>query len=206
MTAAQIIAQNLAALPHPDGTPRQLPGFATQLLPEPMAQQVTQTARELGEAIIHLLDINGYKVGTAAEFSQPAADQPPQIANVHCVYCEARVMQLNITNPARVPTAQHYIAPEVPERMTDFHPDMLPPRPQLIPDGLAHLVADNTGADWQTKVPPQAVGMFIAAVVRWLSEPRMGTKVTVDTKPTGWTIQVDLPTPDIRDDIVLPDA
>jgi len=89
--------------------------------------------------------------------------------------------------------------------MTAFDPSMLPPRPQLIPDGLQHLVADNTGSDWQTRVPPQAVGFFIAAVVRWLSEPRMGTKVTVDTEPTGWTIKVELPQPELREDITLPE-
>lgn len=90
--------------------------------------------------------------------------------------------------------------------MTAFDPSMLPPRPQLIPPELLHLVADNTNSDWQTRVPPQAVGMFIAAVVRWLSQPRMGTKVTVDTRIDGWTIQVDLPKPELREDIVIPDA
>lgn len=88
--------------------------------------------------------------------------------------------------------------------MTAFDPSMLPPRPQIIPEDLRHLVADNTKSDWQGRVPPQAVGMFIAAVVRWLSEPRMGCKVTVDTEPTGWTIKVGLPTPEIRDDVVIP--
>lgn len=88
--------------------------------------------------------------------------------------------------------------------MTAFDPSMLPPRPQIIPEGLEHLVADNTQAQWQTRVPPQAVGMFIAAVVRWLSEPRMGTKVICDTRPDGWTITVDLPKPELRDDIILP--
>lgn len=87
--------------------------------------------------------------------------------------------------------------------MTAFDPSILPPRPQLIPAGLEHLVADNT-QQWQTRVPPQAVGMFIAAVVRWLSEPRMGVHVTCDTDPNGWTIRVDLPKPEIREDITLP--
>lgn len=88
--------------------------------------------------------------------------------------------------------------------MTAFDPSMLPPKPQLIPEELRHLVADNTGGEWQNKVPPQVVGMFVALVVRWLSEPRMGTKVTVDTEPDGWTIKVQLPQPELRDDVILP--
>lgn len=113
MNPAQLIATNLAALPHPDGTPRQLPGFATQLLPEQMAQQVNQTALELGEAIVNLLETSGYTItyGTPT----PPADTPAQIANVHCVYCDARVLQLNITNPARVMTTQHFTTTKCPQ-------------------------------------------------------------------------------------------
>lgn len=88
--------------------------------------------------------------------------------------------------------------------MTEFDPGMLPPRPQLIPDALQHLVADNTAADWNNRVPPQVVGMVVAAVVRWLSDPRLGTKTTVDTEPTGWTIKVQLPQPQIGEDVTLP--
>lgn len=112
MTPAQLIAKNLAALPHPDGTPRQLPGFATQLLPEQMAQQVTQTANDLGEAIVHLLETSGY---TITKGHTPAPTEPAQVANVHCVYCDARVLQLNITNPSRVMTTQHYITQKCPQ-------------------------------------------------------------------------------------------
>lgn len=112
MTPAQLIATNLAALPHPDGTHRQLPGFATQLLPEAMAQQVTDTANGIGEAIIHLLETSGYQIVTAQPVAQPA--EPAQVANVHCSYCDARVLQLNITNPARVMTTQHFTTQKCP--------------------------------------------------------------------------------------------
>lgn len=91
--------------------------------------------------------------------------------------------------------------------MTDFDPTMLPPQPdiaEMIPPELQRLTVDNTSADWATRVPPQAVGMFIAAVTRWLSDPRFGTKVTVDTEPDGWTIHVELPKPVLRDDVTLP--
>ena len=86
--------------------------------------------------------------------------------------------------------------------MSDFDPAMLPPAPQIIPDEMARLSVDNTNG-WATRVPPQAVGMFIAAVTQWLSNPRFGTKVEVDTRSDGWTITVSLPQPNLRDDVIL---
>lgn len=86
-----------------------------------------------------------------------------------------------------------------------FDPTVLPPQPQIIPDEL-RLTADNTNADWQTRVPPQAVGMFIAAVTQWLSNPRFGVKVEVDADSAGWTIRVGLPQPDLRNDVIIGDA
>ena len=83
---------------------------------------------------------------------------------------------------------------------------MLPPRPQLIPDELRRFTADNTIGDWSTRVPPAAVGMFVAAVVQWLSDPRFGVRVHVDARDTGWTLQIDLPQPETREDVILPDA
>ena len=111
---AQIIADNLAALPHPDGTPRQLPGFATQLMPEQMAQQIKQAATELGEAIVNLLETTGYQVITRAPAEQPATPTAPEVASVYCAHCEARVLQLNITNPARVMATHHFAVQKCP--------------------------------------------------------------------------------------------
>ena len=114
MTPAALIAANLAALPHPDGNPRQLAGFATQLLPEAMAQQVTQTATEIGEAIINLLELSGYTVTNTPPPAPTAAETA--IANVHCTHCDARVLQLNITNPNRVMTGMHFTPADCPNR------------------------------------------------------------------------------------------
>lgn len=83
-----------------------------------------------------------------------------------------------------------------------FDPNLLPPQPQIIPDELKVSV-DNTTSDWQTRVPPQAVGMFIAAVTQWLSHPRFGVKVDVDAQADGWTIKVGLPQPETRNDITV---
>lgn len=99
-TPAEIIAKNLAALPHPDGTPRQLPGFSTQLLPEALQQQMGKTAVEIGEAIINLLTLNGYLVVTEQELGQPSAPvTPPTRANVHCTMCDQKLFSFNLTNP-----------------------------------------------------------------------------------------------------------
>lgn len=86
--------------------------------------------------------------------------------------------------------------------MSQFNPELLPPAPQLLPDDLRHFTADNT-QEWRAKVSPAAVGMFIAAVVQWLSAPRFGTKVDCITEPDGWTIKVSLPKPEVRDDIAF---
>lgn len=85
--------------------------------------------------------------------------------------------------------------------MTAFDPSLLPEPPDLIPADLRQLSVDNTG--WTTRVPPQAVGMFIAAVAQWLSAPRMGTKVNVETLDDGWNITVRLPQPETREDLTL---
>lgn len=100
-TPAEIIATNLASLPHPDGTPRQLPGFSTQLLPEALQQQMSSTAREIGEAIINLLTMNGYQVVTEQQLAQaaPADTEAPTRANVHCTMCDKKLFSVNLTNP-----------------------------------------------------------------------------------------------------------
>lgn len=93
----------------------------------------------------------------------------------------------------------------MPEPVTAFNPAQLPLQPDIIPDELRQLSADNTMSDWSTRVPPAGVGYFIAAVVRWLSHPRFGVKITVDTESTGWTIRIDLPVRETREDITLGD-
>ena len=105
MTPAQLIASNLAALPHPDGAPRQLAGFNTGLLPDPLREQVTRTATDIGEAIVHLLDISGYRIVSAGD--EPAAPASVAIADVghlHCRACDTRLLSLNLTNPSHIVT------------------------------------------------------------------------------------------------------
>jgi hypothetical protein len=76
--------------------------------------------------------------------------------------------------------------------MTQFDPSMLPGHPDVIPQEL-RASADLSA--WSARVPPQAVGMFVAAVAQWLSDPRFGVSVNVESDPQGWTLRVGLPTP-----------
>jgi hypothetical protein len=76
--------------------------------------------------------------------------------------------------------------------MTQFDPTMLPGRPDIIPEELR---ASADLAAWSTRVPPQAVGMFVAAVAQWLSDPRFGVTVAVESDPLGWTLRIELPPP-----------
>lgn len=89
--------------------------------------------------------------------------------------------------------------------MPEFDPAMLPPRPQIIPDELRSFTADSRLGDWSTRVPPEGVGIMVAAVVQWLSHPRFGVRVHVETRDDGWTLDIRLPRPEIREDVLLPD-
>lgn len=114
MTPAQLIAANLAALPHPDGIPRQLPAFNTQLLPEALQQQVSKTADDIGQAIVHLLESHGYTITTQP--AQPEPTRTPTVATVVCSHCDTKVLQLNILNPDRVASLHHFTRIECPNR------------------------------------------------------------------------------------------
>jgi hypothetical protein len=100
MNPAELIAANLAALPHPDGTPRQLAGYATQLLPEAMQAEIKRASTGIGEAIVHLLELNGYTIVQESELRQPTqTSEAPEVAHVHCNMCDTRLFSLNIVNP-----------------------------------------------------------------------------------------------------------
>lgn len=104
MTPAELIAHNLAALPHPDGSTRNLPGFNHRLLPEPIQNQVSKTAQDIGDCIVHLLETNGYYLTT----EKPNQPTQANIATLVCNHCDEQVMQFNITHPDRVATSHHY--------------------------------------------------------------------------------------------------
>lgn len=101
---AQLIADNLSSLPHPDGTCRQMPGFNTQLLPQVFQEQIKKTSLELGECIIHLLTTSGYRVVTEAEYQTPRDETPPQTGNLHCSQCDTRLLSISLVNPDKILT------------------------------------------------------------------------------------------------------
>lgn len=102
---AQLIASNLGALPHPDGAPRQLAGFASTLLPEPLREQVDRTAREIGDSVVYLLETNGYRIVSVTEESAAPPDPgPAPIGHLHCRECDARLLSLNLTTPGHIVT------------------------------------------------------------------------------------------------------
>jgi hypothetical protein len=88
----------------------------------------------------------------------------------------------------------------MPEQIV-FTPDMLPPRPQIIPPELRHLTVDNTTAYTQ-KLAPDAIGRFMGFVMHFLSKAEVGVKVDLETREDGWTLNVTLPQP--REDVVIP--
>lgn len=101
VTAVEVIAANLAALPHPDGSPRQLPGFSARLMPEAMRPHVEQAGREIAEAIVNLLILNGFTLDPA-----PPADPDPQDAlHVLCTGCGARIMSVSLAESPRARTS-----------------------------------------------------------------------------------------------------
>lgn len=101
-TPAQLIADNLAALPHPDGTPRQLAGYSTNLLPEALREQITNAAKEIGESVVYLLETSGYRIVAADDMPTEDTTDPdaPPVANLHCIICDARLMSVALTNPS----------------------------------------------------------------------------------------------------------
>lgn len=104
MTPAQLIAANLAALPHPDGTPRQLAGYSKTLLPEPLQAQVEQSANEVAEAIVHLLETSGYDIVPAGSQQPTTTTAEPPVAHLHCTFCDTRLLSLNLTDAAHART------------------------------------------------------------------------------------------------------
>lgn len=95
MTPAELIASRLSALPHPDGGVRGLPGFQTRLLPAAMQEQVGDTARQIGEGIVHLLTSSGYRIVSDDELpAAPAADAP--VVALCCRICNTVLLELSV--------------------------------------------------------------------------------------------------------------
>lgn len=96
MDPAHLIASNLAALPHPDGGVRGLPGFQSRLLPEPMQEQVGRTALEIGQGIVHLLTSHGMRIVGADDTPTPTDDIEPKVALLTCRACGTVLLEMSL--------------------------------------------------------------------------------------------------------------
>jgi hypothetical protein len=104
--ASTLIAENLPALPHPDGQPRKLAGYSTTAKPEGLVKQITRGAQEIGDSIVNLIEQNG---GTITFGDEPPVAEPapgpaptPRIAEIHCALCNTRLLRLNIANAPHI--------------------------------------------------------------------------------------------------------
>ena len=101
VSAVDVIAANLAALPHPDGSPRQLPGFSARLMPEAMRPHVEKAGREIAESLVHLLELNGFDVDKTPLAEPESAD----VLHIHCTLCSARIMSVSLADAPRASTS-----------------------------------------------------------------------------------------------------
>lgn len=98
MTPAQLIAANLAALPHPDGGVRGLPGFQARLLPEPMQAEIGRTAQDIGDGIVHLLTTNGYRITAGEELTAAPDPADVRVVALTCRLCGTVLLELSVAD------------------------------------------------------------------------------------------------------------
>jgi len=103
MTAADVLAANLGHLQHPNGTIVAIPGFDRHASSHPeLAEAHGALAKLIGEAMIHTLETNGWRIT-----DQPATEEPetpePWIT-LRCNQCRTKLARINTTNPDHVVT------------------------------------------------------------------------------------------------------
>lgn len=112
-TIAKLIAENIHALPTPNGEPIRLAQFDTNTMPPAMRDQLAEehnkTTNNIGQAVVHLIETHGNsEIITKTELNQlrtkaKAFDgQRPPTAKVYCTSCNQLLLEFNITNPDRI--------------------------------------------------------------------------------------------------------
>lgn len=103
---ASLIADHLAALPHPDGGVRAVAGFAGGgLMPEPLRDQQRRQAVEVGEAIVHLITSHGWTIGRADSVTEtPASSDRPSAVRLHCRQCDTLLLTVSLAHGPRAIT------------------------------------------------------------------------------------------------------
>lgn len=105
---AEILAKKLPALSHPDGTPRRMANFDTSTLPPAMAEMVTKSSNDVGLAIVHTIEQEGYTILRNDELvalrnkATEIGDRAP--INIHCNMCDTFLMGVTVNTPGKITT------------------------------------------------------------------------------------------------------
>jgi hypothetical protein len=101
-----LIADNLGALPHPDGKPTaSVLGKIEALRPE-YAEGSRIAGRRLAESVVHLIEVNGWTIVATEEYRRLAAKEAPpaKVAVLRCNQCDTELLHVSLHNPDRVAT------------------------------------------------------------------------------------------------------
>jgi hypothetical protein len=99
--AVELLAKNLQALPHPDGTHLRFLHFSTfAQTDDTIVQQVNGLAQGVGEALVNLLETNGYTL-THTDDPKPVDATGTKTASIHCNTCGERLMLVTLDDNLR---------------------------------------------------------------------------------------------------------
>jgi hypothetical protein len=93
--AAELIADNLHSLPHPDGRPRRLLEYSRfGKTPETVARQAIK-GLGMGHAMIHLLERHGFQI-THKDDPKPADANEYKVARLKCLHCGKELLRIGV--------------------------------------------------------------------------------------------------------------
>lgn len=101
--AAKIIGENLhnLTIPGPDGRPvrYRLLSHSTVGHSPQLAEQITRRALDVGAAIVHTLEANGYTITHTADPAPTENLGPYIVATAHCAHCAGPIHTLTNLQP-----------------------------------------------------------------------------------------------------------
>lgn len=112
--AAELIATNLAQLPHPDGTPLMFPNHsgAWPGLPEDMQAQITAMNTAIAEAFVNLLETNGYAIASQTELQTAQQLGTGTLIALHCQICGNIIIEILAGRDGKASIPPRAINPE----------------------------------------------------------------------------------------------
>lgn len=96
--AADLIARKLDRLPHPDGYELRFleySQFTTATQNDDIQQAVRERAQSVGEAVVHLLETNGYVI-TCNTDAVPTTEQRYSRTKLTCQYCGVQLIAFQV--------------------------------------------------------------------------------------------------------------